>query len=116
MTVKLGQQEAVQVSLKIREDSKPKRPHQAFLVLRDPVTDLQVPFALTVNPSGEGKVQFVSQVDMSSLQQLADERDVGSERFARAIVDGKLSPRGETGPGLFWLCRGLGEARLQDGD
>lgn len=46
------------MSLTTKEGSKPKRPHQAFLVIKES-SGLEAPFALAVKESGKGTVQIV---------------------------------------------------------
>jgi oligosaccharyltransferase complex subunit delta (ribophorin II) len=41
------------------EDGKGKRPHQAFLLLRDPDTGLEATFPFSVKDTGKSKVDFV---------------------------------------------------------
>jgi oligosaccharyltransferase complex subunit delta (ribophorin II) len=45
--------------LTAKEDGVAKRPHQAFVVLKDVDTGLEAPFPLTVKDSGKGVVQIV---------------------------------------------------------
>lgn len=54
----LGQADTVKVSLTTTEDSKPKRPHQAFLILRE-ASGLEAPYPLTIKASGKGHVEIV---------------------------------------------------------
>ena len=44
----------------IKEDKKPKRPHQAFLRLEHPPSRLDTSYAFAVKESGKGKVEIVS--------------------------------------------------------
>lgn len=57
-SVTLGHQDTLKVSLTAQEGSKAKRPHQAFLVLKE-ASGLEAPFPLTVKASGKGTVQIV---------------------------------------------------------
>ncbi|UNI23169.1 hypothetical protein JDV02_009004 [Purpureocillium takamizusanense] len=61
-TVTLGHQDTLKVSLTAQEGSKARRPHQAFLVLKE-ASGLEAPFPLTVKPSGKGSVQ-ITQKDL----------------------------------------------------
>ncbi|EHL01074.1 hypothetical protein M7I_2935 [Glarea lozoyensis 74030] len=56
--VELGQADTLKIILTATEAGKPKRPHQAFLLLRDQDTGLETSFPLTVKDSGKGKVDF----------------------------------------------------------
>ncbi|KJZ78159.1 hypothetical protein HIM_02197 [Hirsutella minnesotensis 3608] len=56
-TIDLGHQATLKVSLTAKEGSKAKRPHQAFLVLKEE-SGLEAPFALTVKESGKATVQI----------------------------------------------------------
>ena len=50
----------MKVLITIKEDKKPKRPHQAFLRLEDTGTHLETSYAFAVKESGKGKVEIVS--------------------------------------------------------
>lgn len=56
--VTLGNGETIKVSVTTKDGSKAKRPHQAFLVLRE-ASGLEAPFPLTVKESGKGTVEIV---------------------------------------------------------
>lgn len=57
-TLELGHTELLKLSVTTQEGSSAKRPHQAFLVLRE-ASGLEVPFPLTVKESGKGSVKIV---------------------------------------------------------
>lgn len=57
-TVTLGHADKIKVSLTTKEGSKAKRPHQAFLMVKEK-GGLEAPYALTVKESGKGTVEFV---------------------------------------------------------
>ena len=57
-SVTLGHADTIKVSLTAKEGSKAKRPHQAFLVLKE-ASGLEAPFPLTVKDSGKGTVEIV---------------------------------------------------------
>ncbi|KAG6086596.1 hypothetical protein E4U30_005192 [Claviceps sp. LM220 group G6] len=59
----LGHQDTLRVSLTTKEGSAAKRPHQAFLVVKEAVSGLEAPFPLTVKESGKAMVQ-ISQKDL----------------------------------------------------
>ncbi|QPG95216.1 hypothetical protein C2857_007852 [Epichloe festucae Fl1] len=61
-TLTLGHQETLKVSLTTKEGSTAKRPHQAFLVVRE-ASGLEAPFPLTIKESGKAAVQ-ISQKDL----------------------------------------------------
>lgn len=56
----LGPADTIKIILTATEDGKAKRPHQAFLVLQDPETGLEIPYTFAMRPEGKGKVDFVS--------------------------------------------------------
>jgi oligosaccharyltransferase complex subunit delta (ribophorin II) len=58
--VELGQTDTLKIILTATENGKAKRPHQAFLLLRDQDNGLETSFPLTLKDSGKGKVDFVS--------------------------------------------------------
>ena len=58
--ITLGTSDTLKVILTATEDGKPKRPHQAFLLLTDQDTGLEATFPLSVKDTGKGKVDFVS--------------------------------------------------------
>ncbi|TVY83306.1 Uncharacterized protein LSUE1_G001542 [Lachnellula suecica] len=56
--VSLGAQDALKVIITATEDGTPKRPHQAFLLLRDQDSGLETTFPFTMKENGKGKVDF----------------------------------------------------------
>ena len=58
-TVELGHTDKIKITLTTKEGSKAKRPHQAFLMLKE-ASGLEAPYALTVKESGKGTVEIVS--------------------------------------------------------
>ncbi|RFU78735.1 hypothetical protein TARUN_3523 [Trichoderma arundinaceum] len=61
-TLTLGHQDKLKVLLTTKDGSKAKRPHQAFLVVKE-ASGLEAPFPLTVKDSGKGVVE-ISQKDL----------------------------------------------------
>jgi oligosaccharyltransferase complex subunit delta (ribophorin II) len=57
--VTLGSTDSLKIILTATEAGKPKRPHQAFLLLRDQDTGLEATFPFSVKDNGKGKVDFV---------------------------------------------------------
>jgi oligosaccharyltransferase complex subunit delta (ribophorin II) len=58
-TLTLGHQDKLKVTVVTKDGSKAKRPHQAFLVVKESTTGLEAPFPLTVKDSGKGSVEIV---------------------------------------------------------
>lgn len=58
--VTFGPTDALKIILTATEDGKAKRPHQAFLLLRDQDTGLEMTFPFSMKDTGKGKVDFVS--------------------------------------------------------
>ncbi|KAK7743527.1 hypothetical protein SLS53_004061 [Cytospora paraplurivora] len=56
--ITLSVEDTLTVSLTAKDNGKAKRPHQAFLLLKDEETGLEAPFPLSVRESGKGKVQI----------------------------------------------------------
>lgn len=56
--VTLGFQDTIRVSLTTKDGAKAKRPHQAFLIVKES-TGLEAPFPLTIKESGKGTVDIV---------------------------------------------------------
>jgi oligosaccharyltransferase complex subunit delta (ribophorin II) len=56
--VRLGQGDKLKVSLTAKDGSKAKRPHQAFLLVKES-SGLEAPFPLEVKDSGKGAVELV---------------------------------------------------------
>ncbi|VUC35808.1 unnamed protein product [Clonostachys rosea] len=56
--VSLGVGEKIKVSLTTKEGSAAKKPHQAFLILKE-ASGLEAPFPLTVKNTGKGTVEIV---------------------------------------------------------
>ncbi|KAL1297875.1 hypothetical protein AAFC00_006397 [Neodothiora populina] len=61
--VTLGPADTIKVILTSTEGGTPKRPHQAFLSIREPKTGLEESFPFIVKESGKGKVE-VTQRDL----------------------------------------------------
>ena len=59
--VALGSADSVKVVLTAKDNGKGKRPHQAFVVLKEQDSGLEAPFPLTVKESGKAVVQIVSE-------------------------------------------------------
>lgn len=56
----LGATDTLKLFLTAKEGKKASRPHQAFLLLREPKSNLDTSFPLSVKESGKGKVELVS--------------------------------------------------------
>jgi oligosaccharyltransferase complex subunit delta (ribophorin II) len=56
--VALSATDTLKIILTATEDGKAKRPHQAFLLLRDQDTGLEATFPFSVKDTGKGKVDF----------------------------------------------------------
>ncbi|EMR62902.1 putative oligosaccharyltransferase subunit ribophorin ii protein [Eutypa lata UCREL1] len=61
--VSFGSSEPLKVLLTAKENGKAKRPHQAFLVLREPASGLEAPFPFTVKDNGKAVVE-IKQADL----------------------------------------------------
>jgi hypothetical protein len=57
--VSLGFKDLLKVSLTAKEGGRAKRPHQAFLIIKETDTGLEAPFPLTLKDSGKGIVEIV---------------------------------------------------------
>ena len=55
----LGHTDTLKLQVTALEDKTAKRPHQAFLTLRELVTGLEESFAIGVKDSGKGKLELV---------------------------------------------------------
>ncbi|KAI6366728.1 hypothetical protein MCOR25_005093 [Pyricularia grisea] len=56
--VQLGASDSLKVVLTAKDDGKPKRPHQAFLVLYSSTKELSAPFPMTLKENGRAMVQI----------------------------------------------------------
>lgn len=70
--VTLGAQETLVVTLTAKDNGKAKRPHQAFLLLKEQTTGLEAPFPLSVRDNGKGKVQIVRYIECDSSHSMAN--------------------------------------------
>ncbi|KAL8800776.1 MAG: hypothetical protein Q9182_004940 [Xanthomendoza sp. 2 TL-2023] len=59
--ISLGESDTLKIILTVNNDKKASRPHQAFLLLREPKSNLDTSFPLTVKESGKGKVELSHQ-------------------------------------------------------
>ena len=55
----LGASDNLKILLTTSENKKAKRPHQAFLNLRDPKSDLETSLAFQVKENGKAKIDLV---------------------------------------------------------
>ncbi|KAL2013326.1 hypothetical protein VTN00DRAFT_851 [Thermoascus crustaceus] len=56
--VSLGGSDTLKISLTAQEGRSAKRPHQAFLLLKDPVTGLDVSYPFSVKDNGKSRVEL----------------------------------------------------------
>ena len=57
--VTLGATDTLKILLTTKEDNKPKRPHQTFLLVKDPKSHLDTSFVFQVKENGKGKIDLV---------------------------------------------------------
>ncbi|KAL8714576.1 MAG: hypothetical protein Q9220_001524 [cf. Caloplaca sp. 1 TL-2023] len=57
--ISLGPSDTLKILLTTKNGKTPKRPHQAFLLLKDPTSNLDTSFPLSVKESGKGKVELI---------------------------------------------------------
>ena len=57
--VTLGASDTLKILLTTKEDNNAKRPHQTFLLVKDPKSKLDTSFVLQVKESGKGKIELV---------------------------------------------------------
>jgi hypothetical protein len=58
--IPIGNDDTLKISLVTKADGKGKRPHQAFVVLKEEESGLEAPFPLNVKESGKATVSIVS--------------------------------------------------------
>jgi len=58
-TLSLGSTDALKITLTAKDNGKAKRPHQAFVVLKEQDSGLEAPFPLTVKDNGKAVVTIV---------------------------------------------------------
>lgn len=63
--ISLAAQDTLTISLTAKDSGKAKRPHQAFLLLKDE-SGLEAPFPLSVKDSGKAKVQLVRSINATA--------------------------------------------------
>ncbi|MCJ1258983.1 hypothetical protein MMC24_006817 [Lignoscripta atroalba] len=56
--VELGGSDTLKIIITTQEDKKSKRPHQAFLLVKDSTTGLETSYSFSVKESGKGKVEL----------------------------------------------------------
>ncbi|CAD6587568.1 MAG: hypothetical protein ASARMPRED_003186 [Alectoria sarmentosa] len=56
--IALGSSETLKILLTTKEDNNAKRPHQAFLLVKDPQSNLDTSFAFQVKENGKGKIEL----------------------------------------------------------
>lgn len=55
----LQTEDTLKISLTATENGKAKRPHQAFVILKEEDSGLEAPFALSLKSNGKGVVEIV---------------------------------------------------------
>ena len=55
----LGTEDTLKIILTATENGKAKRPHQAFVVLKEENSGLEAPYALSLKDNGKGVVEIV---------------------------------------------------------
>lgn len=55
----MGSTDSLKILLTTKEGGKAKRPHQAFLLVKDVKSNLDTSFAFQVKENGKGKVELV---------------------------------------------------------
>ena len=63
--VSLGASDNLKILLTTSENKKAKRPHQAFLNLRDSKSDLETSLAFQVKENGKAKIDLVSKLSQA---------------------------------------------------
>ena len=64
--IKLGGSYTLKVTLTTQEGESPKKPHQAFLQLKDPDTGLDISYPFSVKDNGKARLELVG-CGMSSI-------------------------------------------------
>lgn len=57
--VTLGASDTLKIVLTAQESKESKKPHQAFLLLKDPITSLDISYPFSVKEGGKAKVELV---------------------------------------------------------
>ncbi len=57
--IELGATDSLKILLTTKEGSEAKRPHQAFLLVKDSKSNLDTSFAFQVKENGKGKLELV---------------------------------------------------------
>lgn len=60
--ITLGESDTLKILLTINEGKKASQPHQAFLLLREPRSNLDTSFPLSIKDSGKGKLELVCSI------------------------------------------------------
>lgn len=113
--------DSLKILLTIKESGKGKRPHQAFLVLREPTTGLETPFPLTVKDNGKATVEIVRPVQTTQyililLHSNAHNPLTETRRPPRPIRNRRQTCHGLSPPSLVWLVRGSQEGHIRRRD
>jgi oligosaccharyltransferase complex subunit delta (ribophorin II) len=70
--IALGASDSLKLLLTAQEGSSAKRPHQAFLLLKDPSTGLDVSYPFSLKDNGKSKVELVSSIQPNTTPPLDD--------------------------------------------
>lgn len=87
----LGATDTIKIILTAKDNGNAKRPHQAFLVLKDEDSGLEAPFPLTVKDTGKAVGQIVS-YSLSTTDSYATQLILPSNRPRRTSRSSSSKP------------------------
>lgn len=104
--VVLGPSDTLKVLLMVKEDHKAKQPHQAFLQIKDPATNLDTSYPLSVKDSGKGKVELVG-FPLSNSTRISDTLESDTERPPLSTLDLIQATIGFSYYCIIWFLKAL---------
>lgn len=103
----LGSTDTLKISLTAKDNGQGKRPHQAFVILKEKETGLEAPFPLTVKESGKAVASIVRQMETSRFRQpMLTRTGIDSQGPSRPIPAQRRTPRGLDYPRLLRFLQG----------
>lgn len=111
--VLLGPSDTLKILLTAKEDRKPKRPHQAFLLVKDPATSLETSYALSVKDNGKGKVELVKLLPVRSFVQGTNYFNAGAKGSPHAAFDFLWTTFCVPHNCIIWFFEALSQPRLR---
>ena len=100
--VTLASSDTLKIVVTAQEDGKDRRPHQAFLYIKDVDSGLEVSYGMSVKESGKGKVELVRRRLLARLATDRLTRAADPERHPVTVAEAAAAAAGRRDRGVLW--------------